>query len=50
MSYLDYRKVLHVGLPLKITWKLQLSQNVSARIMIEIEYCKCIVPVLYDLH
>ena len=38
ISWIDYCNALFVGLPLKLTWRLQHIQNVMARLVVDV--CK----------
>lgn len=50
ISRLNCCNLLCVGLPLKNVWKLQLIQNVEARMLTSVGYIKHILPVLVHLH
>lgn len=50
ISRLDYCKVLYVGLPLELSMKLQLTQDVPANTRVEANKYEHITPVLQELH
>ena len=47
---LDYCNVLYMGLPLKLTRKLQVVQNVAARLLSRVKKYHHISPILAALH
>lgn len=49
-SRLDYHNLLYVDLPLKVVWKLQLVQNVAARLLMEMKWSEHLTLVLAQLH
>lgn len=49
-SKIDYQNPLCVGLPLKVTWRLQQVQNMAARQVSGVNKFDCISPVLVHLH
>ena len=49
-SRIDFCNLLHAGLPLSLTWKLQLVQNAAARVLTGTSWRAHIQPVLKQLH
>lgn len=49
-SVLDYCKVLCVGLPLGLFWRLRVVQNTAARLLVVIDYHQHVTPVPKCLH
>ena len=49
-SRLDYCNALYVGLPLRLMWKLQMVQNVAARLLSGVRKYHHISPMLATLH
>ena len=47
---LDYCNALYVGLPLRLMWKLQMVQNVAARLLSGMRRHQHISPILAALH
>ena len=47
---LDYDDFIHMGLPLKSSWKLQPVQHVGARLLTDASLYDHIVPILCQLH
>ena len=47
---LDHCNALYVGLPLRLMWKLQMVQNVVARLLSGVRKHQHITPILAALH